>query len=59
MDSAQYEEVQQWLIKSQRDLRVAQVLLDNEESLLDHFVKDFYKIIGNDETIGAIALYAQ
>ncbi|MBE9168161.1 HEPN domain-containing protein [Pleurocapsales cyanobacterium LEGE 06147] len=38
MDSAQQEEVQQWLIKSQRDLKVAQVLLDHEESLLDAVV---------------------
>jgi len=38
MDNAQYEETQQWLIKSQRDLKVAQVLLDNKESLLDAVV---------------------
>lgn len=38
MDDAQLEEIQQWLIKSQRDLKVAQVLLDNKESLLDAVV---------------------
>jgi len=38
MDSAKYEEVQQWLIKSQRDLKVAWVLFDHEESLLDSVV---------------------
>jgi HEPN domain-containing protein len=38
MDSAKYEEVQQWLIKSQRDLKVAWVLFDYEESLLDSVV---------------------
>ncbi|MBD2148881.1 HEPN domain-containing protein [Pseudanabaena sp. FACHB-1277] len=38
MDSARYEEVQQWLNKSQRDLKVAWVLLNHEESLLDAVV---------------------
>lgn len=38
MDNPNYEEVQQWLIKSQRDLRVAWVLFKNEESLLDAVV---------------------
>jgi len=38
MDSAKYEEVQQWLNKSQRDLKVAWVLLNHEESLLDAVV---------------------
>ncbi len=38
MDSAKYEEVQQWLIKSQRDLKVAWVLFEHKESLLDFVV---------------------
>ena len=38
MDSAKHEEVQQWLIKSQRDLKVAWVLFKHEESLLDSVV---------------------
>ncbi len=38
MDSPKYEEVQQWLNKSQRDLKVAWVLLNHEESLLDAVV---------------------
>jgi len=38
MDSPKYEEVQQWLIKSQRDLKVAWVLFEHEESLLDSVV---------------------
>ncbi len=38
MDRLQYEEVLQWLVKSQRDLKVAQVLLDSSESLLDAVV---------------------
>ncbi|WP_277922741.1 hypothetical protein [Synechocystis sp. FACHB-383] len=38
MDNPNYEEVQQWLIKSQRDLKVAWVLFKNEESLLDAVV---------------------
>jgi HEPN domain-containing protein len=38
MDNAHHEEVQQWLIKSQRDLKVAQVLLASEASLLDAVV---------------------
>jgi len=36
MDSPKYEEVQQWLIKSQRGLKVAWVLFEHEESLLDY-----------------------
>jgi len=35
MDSPKYEEVQQWLIKSQRDLKAAWVLFNHEESLLN------------------------
>jgi HEPN domain-containing protein len=35
MDNPNYEEVQQWLTKSQRDLKVAWVLFKNEESLFD------------------------
>jgi HEPN domain-containing protein len=38
MDNPNYEEVQQWLTKSQRDLKVAWVLFKNEESLLDAVV---------------------
>jgi HEPN domain-containing protein len=38
MDNAKYEEVQQWLIKSKRDLKVAWVLFESEESLLDSVV---------------------
>jgi len=38
MDSPKYEEVQQWLIKSQRDLKVAWVLFEHKESLLDSVV---------------------
>ncbi|MBD2178830.1 HEPN domain-containing protein [Pseudanabaena sp. FACHB-1998] len=38
MDSPQYEEVQQWINKSQRDLKVAWVLINQEESLLDAVV---------------------
>lgn len=38
MDSPRYEEVQQWLNKSQRDLKVDWVLFNHEESLLDSVV---------------------
>ena len=38
MDSPKYEEAQQWLNKSQRDLKVAWVLINHEESLLDAVV---------------------
>ena len=38
MDNPKHEEVQQWLTKSQRDLKVAWVLFKNEESLLDAVV---------------------
>ena len=38
MDNPNYEEVQQWLTKSERDLKVAWVLFKNEESLLDAVV---------------------
>jgi HEPN domain-containing protein len=38
MDNPNYEEVQQWLTKSQRDLKVAWILFENEESLLDAVV---------------------
>lgn len=38
MDNPNQEEVQQWLTKSQRDLKVAWVLFKNEESLLDAVV---------------------
>ena len=38
MDSPTHEEVQQWLTKSQRDLKVAWVLFNHEESLLDSVV---------------------
>ena len=38
MDNPNYEEVQQWLTKSQRDLKVAWVLFKNEESLFDAVV---------------------
>jgi len=38
MDNAQHEAIQQWLLKSQRDLKVANILIDNEESLLDAVV---------------------
>lgn len=38
MDNPNDEEVQQWLIKSQRDLKVAWVLFKNKESLLDAVV---------------------
>lgn len=38
MDNPNYEEVRQWLTKSQRDLKVAWVLFENEESLLDAVV---------------------
>ena len=38
MDNPNDEEVQQWLTKSQRDLKVAWVLFKNEESLLDAVV---------------------
>jgi HEPN domain-containing protein len=38
MDSSKYEETQQWLIKSKRDLKVAWVLFESEESLLDSVV---------------------
>lgn len=38
MDDVKYEEVRQWLIKSQRDLKVAYVLFENEEFLLDSAV---------------------
>jgi len=35
MDEAKYEEVRQWLIKSQRDLGAAQLLLASEAAYLD------------------------
>ena len=35
MDNAKTEEVQQWIAKSQRDLKAAQLLLNTEEPLLD------------------------
>lgn len=35
MNEAKRQEVQQWLIKSQRDLAAAQVLMKNEEPYLD------------------------
>jgi HEPN domain-containing protein len=38
MDNAKFAETRQWLIKSQRDLKAAYVLLNNEESLLDAVV---------------------
>jgi HEPN domain-containing protein len=38
MDNAKYEEGKLWLIKSQRDLKVARVLIESEESLLDAVV---------------------
>ncbi len=38
MDSPKDEEVQQWLVKSQRDLKVAWVVFNHEESLLDAVV---------------------
>lgn len=38
MDDPNYEEVQQWLTKSQRDLKVAWVLFKSEESFLDAVV---------------------
>ena len=38
MSNAHREAIQQWLIKSQRDLKVAKILLNNEESLLDAVV---------------------
>jgi hypothetical protein len=38
MDKEKYDEVKQWLIKSQRDLKVAYVLLESKESLLDAVV---------------------
>jgi HEPN domain-containing protein len=38
MDNAKYEEVRQWLLKSRRDLKVAIILFENEESLLDAVV---------------------
>lgn len=37
-DEAQREEVKQWLLKSQRDLKVSQVLLSSEAYLLDSAV---------------------
>jgi HEPN domain-containing protein len=38
MDDAKFAETRQWLIKSQRDLKAAYVLIKNEESLLDAVV---------------------
>jgi HEPN domain-containing protein len=35
MDEAKYQEVSQWLIKSQRDLGAAQLLLTTEDTYLD------------------------
>lgn len=40
MDDAKFAETRQWLIKSQRDLKAAYVLIKNEESLLDAVVYD-------------------
>ncbi|MDB9445274.1 hypothetical protein CEP10_14690 [Cylindrospermopsis raciborskii S07] len=38
MDSPKDEEVRQWIIKSQRDIKVARILIENEVSLLDAVV---------------------
>lgn len=38
MDSPKGDEVKQWLIKCQRDLKVAYVLFESQESLLDAVV---------------------
>jgi HEPN domain-containing protein len=35
MDDALRHEVEQWLLKSQRDLRAAYLLFESEEALLD------------------------
>ena len=35
MDEEKYQEVQQWLIKSQHDLEAARLLFSSQSSLLD------------------------